>query len=321
MIIETTQNLDFDRVELVESANFFGDAGELGDIVSEALSEMHNLTIGMARLEHKALTESNDALMEAGVKEFFAKAAETIKVWWNKFVEWLGSLYTRIKDVFIKRADWLSRNKGAIASVTAEQLGDYKANLGVNLLKSDFSGSAAASIAAAKAVVDGAGAVASQAEGKTFMERAKEKIVSSVKGVVAQHMAKRGMSGSIMDALVGTTAETQITPAIVGRLVKVAEDCFKASEQMKGAKIVADAALKSAAGLAKVDNAGDKDALNARLSALKSVGSTVQGVISGYMSAISAANGQAMPVLVQAAKKAGAAAAKNESTSVLDSFL
>jgi hypothetical protein len=75
MILENVNN----EHDLPASPDYLGEGFELADIQLDAMTEMHNLTIALARVEHKCLVESNQELMEAGIKEFFAKAVETIK--------------------------------------------------------------------------------------------------------------------------------------------------------------------------------------------------------------------------------------------------
>jgi hypothetical protein len=322
MILENTAQFDDEIVgELELSENFVGDAGEFGELTNDALSEMHNLTVALARLEHKSLVESNQELLDEGVKEFFAAAAAKIKAWWDTFIQWLGSMWTKLKDALVKRADWLGRNKGVISGVDAAKLAGVKVKIGKNLLGSDFGGAARASIAEAQKLVAAAGSVTPQ-DGKSFKERAMEALKKPLK----VRNDKASLAKNIHDSLIGEAEEVELTKAIVGQLLAVAENTFKAVDQMKGAKIVADAAVKTAEGMARVEG-GDQAAVNAKISALRDVGTMVQATIAGYSSAIGAANGMAMPILVKVAGLADkkddkpAAEPQNASTSLLAAFM
>lgn len=298
MILENHAAVDsFDDLELSE--NYVGDASEFAELTNNALSEMHNFTVALARLEHKCLVENDQTLMEAGVKEFFAKAAETIKKWWNTFVQWLGSLWTKLKDAFVKRADWLGRNKAVIAGVDDAKLKDVKATLGKNLFETSFSGAAKAAVAACQATVNEAGNATAEGS-KTFKQRAMDMIQKPLK----HRSEKNSAAKNIHDSLIGEPEEVAVNKALVGKMLGVAEDTFKAVDQMKGAKAVADAAIKHAEGMARVEG-GDQTAVNAKISALREVGHIVQGQLAGYSSAISTANGMVMPVLVRVAGLAG----------------
>jgi hypothetical protein len=322
MILENTAQFDDEIVgELELSENFVGDAGEFGELTNDALSEMHNLTVALARLEHKSLVESNQELLDEGVKEFFAAAAAKIKAWWDTFIQWLGSMWTKLKDALVKRADWLGRNKGVISGVDAAKLAGVKVKIGKNLLGSDFGGAARASIAEAQKLVAAAGSVTPQ-DGKSFKERAMEALKKPLK----VRNDKASLAKNIHDSLIGEAEEVELTKAIVGQLLAVAENTFKAVDQMKGAKIVADAAVKTAEGMARVEG-GDQAAVNAKISALRDVGTMVQATIAGYSSAIGAANSMAMPILVKVAGLADkkddkpAAEPQNASTSLLAAFM
>jgi hypothetical protein len=288
--------------ELQASADYIGDVSELSELTTQSLGEMHNLTIALARVEHKCLVENDQTLMEGAVGEFFKKAADTIKAWWNKFVAWLGSLWTKLKDVFVKREDWLKRNAAAISAVTDEQLKDVKVKVGANVGSTDFAGVTAKAIAEAKDAVGLASHLSKDAAADTrsFVEKAKQKMLSMLKGADG----KKSVAKEIHDALIGESGEVQLTKSGVATFLKVAQDTFKAMDQMKGAKMVADAAVKEAEGMAKA-NGGEKEVVNARISYLREIGPQVQALISGFSSAISTANGQVMPVLVKVAGLGG----------------
>ena len=297
--------------ELQASPDFVGDVSELSELTAQSIGEMHNLTIALARVEHKCLVENDQSLLEGAVGEFFKKAAETIKAWWNKFIAFVGSLWTRLKDVFVKREDWLKRNAAAISGVTDEQLKDVKVKVGANVGSTDFSGVTAKAIAEAKDAVGLASHLSKDAVSDTrgFVEKAKEKMLSMLKG----NDGKKSVAAAIHDSLIGESGEVQLSKAGVATFLKVAQDTFKAMDQMKGAKMVADAAIKEAEGMAKA-NGGEKEVVNARIAYLREIGPQVQALIAGFSSAISTANGQVMPVLVKVAGLGGKKEEKKEET-------
>ena len=305
--------------ELQASDLFLGDAGELAELSNTSISEMHNLTIALARVEHKCLVESNQELMEAGIKEFFAKAVETIKKWWNSFIAWLGSMWTKLKDVFSKREDWLKRNASAISGVSDDKLKGVKVSIGANIATSDFAGLASKAISEAKDAVGLAQHLNKDAvaDSRSFIEKSKEKML----GFLKTRDMKKSVAKNIHDDLIGESSEVELNKGLVSKLLKVANDTFKAADQMKGAKIVADAAIKEAEGLTRAQG-GERDIVNARVSYLRSIGPEVQALITGFTSAVSAANSQAMPALVKVAGLAGKAEeTKQEGTNVLAAFM
>ena len=323
MILENYTGAELGDDQMVASPDFQGDGHELAEMSINALSEMHNLTIALARVEHKCLVESNQELMEAGIKEFFAKAVETIKKWWNSFIAWLGSMWTKLKDVFSKREDWLKRNASAISGVSDDKLKGVKVSIGANIATSDFAGLASKAISEAKDAVGLAQHLSKDAvaDSRSFIEKSKEKML----GFLKSRDMKKSVAKNIHDDLIGESSEVELNKGLVSKLLKVANDTFKAADQMKGAKIVADAAIKEAEGLTRAQG-GERDIVNARVSYLRSIGPEVQALITGFTSAVSAANSQAMPALVKVAGLAGKAEekkpeAKQEGTDVLAAFM
>lgn len=309
--------------ELQASDLFVGDASEFAELTNVSISEMHNLTIALARVEHKCLVESNQELMEAGIKEFFAKAVETIKKWWNSFIAWLGSMWTKLKDVFSKREDWLKRNASAISGVSDDKLKGVKVSIGANIATSDFAGLASKAISEAKDAVGLAQHLSKDAvaDSRSFIEKSKEKML----GFLKTRDMKKSVAKNIHDDLIGESSEVELNKGLVSKLLKVANDTFKAADQMKGAKIVADAAIKEAEGLTRAQG-GERDIVNARVSYLRSIGPEVQALITGFTSAVSAANSQAMPALVKVVGLVGKSEekkpeAKQEGTNVLAAFM
>lgn len=311
MILEshTPAALADDMPELQASADFVGDASELNEITITVMTEMHNLTIAMARFEHNCLVENDQTLMEGAIKEFFAKGLAALAGYWKQFIAWLGSMWTKLKDAFVKREEWLTRNKSVIESATDEQLKGTKANIGKNVLATSVSGLPAKSVAAAKSLITEA--INLNGPVQDF----KSKVIAALRSPLKSHDAKKSAAADIHDNLIGENAEIELTASIVKDLVGKAIDSFRAIDEMKGAKMVAESALKATEGNALMNGvSGDKDKeiINARINTLREVGTAVQTTITAYAGAISAINGQVMPVLVKVAGIAGKKEDKKE---------
>ena len=324
MILENVNN----EHDLPASPDYLGEGFELADIQLDAMTEMHNLTIALARVEHKCLVEGTDegkTFHEGAIGEFFKRQAENIKTWWQKFVAWLGSLVTRLKDAFVKREDWLNRNKAVLNGLTDEQLKDTKVSIGTEVAGADFIGALKGGISEAEKLIAAAAAMDGGAQAdKSKTEQLKGAISSFFGGKATDSVA-----AAVNGKLVGESKEVDLNKALVGKLVASAEKSYKAILILPSAKAVADAAVKSAAGLEGMTAAGDgKEKAAARVAAMNAVAPKVQQMFAALASAIGAANGQAMSALVKAASKAGKAekkeekpAAKQEESSILAAFM
>jgi hypothetical protein len=317
-----TENAASADVELVASDRYLGEEAEFTELSMTAMSEMHNLTLAMARVEHKCLVENDQSLMEGAVADFFKKAKETIIKWWNEFIAWLGSMYTKLKDVFIKREDWLKRNKAQILSATAEQLKDAKVSIGKKLFENEWASFPDQLIEEGRYII----AMASKLEAgdRSFKDKATEAMMKPYK----EYSRGKSVSKAMHDSLIGESEEKALDTSFVKTLVGVAEATYKAMDKMKGAKIVAEAALSAVKGNAMMSE--DKAVVNARLAALRDCGSEIQHSYAALSGILSTANSQAMAGLVKAASAAGknkaASAAgkdpkKNESASLLDAYM
>ena len=316
MILENYTGAELGDNQMVASPDFQGDGHELAEMSTNALSEMHNLTVALARVEHKCLVESNQGLMEAGIKEFFTKVIETIKKWWNNFVAWLGSLWTKLKDVFVKRIDWLKRNEAAIKSASAEQLKGIKVKLGKKVFtRGDWAEVASKLVDSSKAVLTIAGSEAKKADGNAEVT-IKEKLY----GVFGISDASKAESKAIHDFMIGEEEEVELTPQIVGQLVKVAYATFASLDKLAAAKNLAKIAIAEAENKAIIDN--DREVANRLISYIRAAGPKVQGVIAGYSSVVGSANSAAVSALVKALSAAGKKSeAKQEGTDVLAAFM
>ena len=317
-----TENATAD-MELVASDRYLGEEAEFTELSMTAMSEMHNLTLAMARVEHKCLVENDQSLMEGAVADFFKKAKETIIKWWNEFIAWLGSMYTKLKDVFIKREDWLKRNKAQILSATAEQLKDAKVSIGKKLFENEWAGVPDKLIEEGRYIIKLASGV--EAGDRTFKDQATDALMKPYNAY------KRGQSiaKSMHDSLIGESEERDLDPSFVKTLIGVADATYKAMDKMKGAKVVAEAAVGTVKGNTMMSE--DKAVVNARLAALRDCGGEIQRAYSALNSILSTANSQAMAGLVKAAsaasknkvadKKDEKSKSVNASTSLLDAYM
>ena len=316
MILENVNNI----TDLPASPDYLGEGFELADIQLDAMTEMHNLTIALARVEHKCLVEGTDeskTFHEGAIGEFFKRQAENIRTWWQRFVAWLGSLVTRLKDAFVKREEWLNRNKAVLNGLTDEQLKDTKVSIGTEVAVADFIGALKGGISEAEKLINVATTIDGVQADKSKIEQLKGAISSFFGGKATDSVA-----AAINGKLVGDSKEVDLNKALVGKLVASAEKSYKAILILPSAKAVADAAVKSAAGLEGMTAANDgKEKAAARVAAMNAVAPKVQQMFAALASAIGTANGQAMSALVKAASKAGKPAAKQEESSILTAFM
>lgn len=320
------KTLVVEDIQLEASAEFFGDASELLEVQSTSLAEMHNLTIALARFEHKCITEAAaPELLEEGVKEFFAAAVEKIKEWARRFMAWLGSMWTKLKDLFVKREDWLKRHDIALQKVTAAQLKGLKVKLGKEVMNGNPDSEL-------QNVLSGAQNAIEMAKGEipdAAPEEIKLTIRQRIEGKLKAFDANKSAMKAAYDSIVGEEAEVELSPAGVKKLIAVALGSFRSLDQLKYGKKIADTVIAQADGVARMAAAGQGEETkktNARLTVLREVSSEVQQMFAALSSALSAMNGQAMGALVKVASHAkvkaeGEAAAKNEGASLLAAFM
>ena len=318
MILDTRDT--FVDTFMEASADYVGDASELVAIQIEALSELHNLSMAMARVEHKCLMENDNTLMESAIGDFFTAARKRITEWWTSFIKWAGSLWTRLKEVFVKRQEWLNNHKSEITAVTNEQLKDVKVKIGNEVLKGQAATLPTEVIEEGAQFVKSAIAINS-ADTRTFAQKIKDSVSSRYKS----YKDGKSLAAAIAELYVGKESEIQLDKTVVGNALKAAEGTFAAIDKMKGAKVIADAAIAAAKG-EQLMAGGDKGLVNARLKGLTIAGTEVQQYFSAASSALATANSQAMSVLVKAASKYKAPEAekekpKNESAGILDAFM
>ena len=303
--------LDQSRFSLSPDREFYlGEDCELAEIQSVSMTEMHNLTIAMARFEHQCLIESaGSEMLNEGVKEFVTEAINWIKTQWNRFWAWISAKFIALKDMFIKRKGWLDRNKTSLGALTDAQLSGLKAKLGGQIMKHDFAKDIDALIASSRELVTKASAEAEKLTAaadkgslsdrvRAFFSSVGDKTVAKILDV---HSGGSSIAKSTNDELVGAEAEVSVNAAIVKGCLKAAEDTYLAVEKLKGVKMVADGAIKEAEGLQRIAGAGDSKLVSQKISVLKECAPQVQALMAAYSAALSTANSQAMGVLVKAA--------------------
>lgn len=329
MILENYSNASsfYEGSYYEQSGDFIGDHCELLEMSVNYMTDVSNLSMAMARLEHRCIVENDTSLMEGGVYEFFESMKNKVVEWFTRFVNFMRELGRKIKDVFVKRAGWLSRNIENIKKATAEQLKGHKIKIGANLIANagKLGAAATSTVDHVHSMISAVPREVSTAEsGKTFMEKAKGFFTRPFK----TRDANKSTAAAIHAEFIGDEQELELSPGLISGLISVAQNTFKSMEKFPSVQGVADAAIKLASAEAKMID-GDKTAISARISALQQLGSQCQVLVSAYSSAVSAANAQAMPPLVKAAslggkKKADAAApatAANEGGSLLAAFM
>ena len=303
--------LDQSRFSLSPDREFYlGEDCELAEIQSVSMTEMHNLTIAMARFEHQCLIESaGPEMLNEGVKEFVTEAINWIKTQWNRFWAWISAKFIALKDMFIKRKGWLDRNKTSLGALTDAQLSGLKAKLGGQIMKHDFAKDIDALIASSRELVTKASVEAEKLTAaadkgslsdrvRAFFSSVGDKTVTKILDV---HSGGSSIAKSTNDELIGAEAEVSVNAAIVKGCLKAAEDTYLAVEKLKGVKMVADGAIKEAEGLQRIAGAGDSKLVSQKISVLKECAPQVQALMAAYSAALSTANSQAMGVLVKAA--------------------
>ena len=309
-------------VDLYASDEFSGDAGELVEMTANALTESHNLTIALARFEHKCIVENTmygngDNLMEGAVSEFFARAAKTIKEWWNKFVKWLGSMWTSVKDIFVKREDWLSRNKNAIEAKTDAELKSLTVKVG-NVV----AGMSANYISIVTGTIDDCKTAVSAAESADIRDsQSGASFLSKLKDKISRNRGEKAEFGKIFkEDMIGNDETTlTLSSTLVKKAVAKALETFKALDSLKGAKMVADAALKTAEGLARMDS-GEHKMVAERVKLINGVSPSIQAAFAQLSSALNTANSQFMSICVKAAS-AKKIEVQNNSGDLLGAFM
>ena len=328
MILEST-NTDFHaEVDMTvdAGAGVIGDPSELTEMAIAAMTETHNLTIALARFEHKCIVESTGGeLLQEAIGEYFAKAKDAIVAWIKKFIAWVKGIFDRLRtSVFGPRKDWLEKHVGELGKMS--NFGDAKFKIGKNLLGagSHFSGMMA-SIANYSPMDAAKKAVAGMKDDELSADIQKQ--MTGVSSTAGKTFA------AVLDAeLIGEEQEVAIQKPAIGKLLALVEDTNKMVEELP--KIVAkaeqtikvventsktlmgeaadvltegkknrnrgnNATAPAAAPAAAKSDDGDS-ARRARMNGVRVAGHVMQTVTSALLSCGTKANGMAMSALVKA---------------------
>ena len=333
MILDQSRFSSYNDIE--PSPFYLGEDCELAEIHTVGLTEAHNLTVAMARFEHQCLVESvGFETLNEGFKEFITESIAWIKTQWNRFWAWISSKFAALKDVFVKRQDWLGRNKAALSALNDGQLSGLKVTIGSQVRSTNFTKTVDTLVASAKGLVAKASADAEKLTAavdkgslsdrvRAFFAGVSDKTVAKILDV---HSGGSSIAKSTDETLVGTDAEVSVDAALVRDCITAAEDTYKAVESLKGAKMVADGAIKEAEGLQRIAGAGDSKLVSQKISVLKECAPLVQNLMAAYSAALSKASSQSMSVLVKAlahkgGEKAAAPEVQNNSGSLLYQFM
>lgn len=275
---------------LVASANFVGDASEMIEVNAEVFEEMTNLNIAVMRFEHRCLTENaGSEVLEEGFKEFIAKVKDTIKKWWNKFIEWLGSLWAKLKGVFQSRENWLKENKSKVLAKSDDDLKGLKVVIGSNVPNGSAEAGVKEFIADMQKSVTDAGSktFATSDDAKQYVQLKKE----------AFGMKDKTAQAVVYDTIVGVDKEFEVNKTLVAKLVAAVASSTKAADLLGKVKSdVAGNALKRADKLEAKSKTSSNEAI-----VLRGIAPMIQALTSGISSALATVNSQAMSTLVKAA--------------------
>lgn len=275
---------------------FIGDQCEVGQFVAECASDMHNLTVALARFEHRCIVESAapEALNE-GVKEWFDKAKTYIANLFKRFASWVTSMYERIRNaIFGPRLKWLEENEAELKKLS--DFGDAKIKVGDKLDSATFD----------KLSGDKLGAEAMKyANGKQTAEEFRKQL-----------KAEFGITGddsyavAFRKSVIGEEKETPISAALVTKMIAVVKAAKEAAEDLPSisraalanAGVAEHTAAKAAAAAAKDGGkTGDEIERSKRmLEGLQLAQSEYASAVNASISVFTAASKDAMSVLVRA---------------------
>ena len=295
MILEQTYGNYYGDNHLQESHQYTGDASELIGIVTDLLTETHNLTIALARFEHKCLTESGDStyLMEAGVKEFLAGVIASIRKGFSTFIGWIRAAITKLKLSFSKRESWLKSNKAAILAKTNAALQGLTVTVGDVVAKGDYDYSTVISHTTdvCLELVDTAV--------KAPIGWSKLNLIKQTEMLFTRAMGKTPIPAK---AMVGSSEkELALNAPIVAKAVTKAEQTFEAVSQLDGGKKVADQAVAEAERAAGTTAGGDSKLVSERLNLILAITPKIVTIFHELGTALNTANGQFMSICVKAA--------------------
>lgn len=296
-----------------------GDPAELQEMTNECVSDIHNLTVALARFEHKCIVESaGEELLNEGIGEFFAKVKAKIVEYWNRFKAWVVQLVNKIRaTVFTPRKKWLDEKRAELAGASFK---DAKIGIYSNM-KPGKAGEAINKLGAkaVDTVKKAAAAYSTSKQPAEDLRAAFEAIAFSEK--------KKGESvmAFIERKYMGKEVETKLDSALVGELIKIADETFKAAEQLPALQKIADGMialanteLKPAAG----DGSDAKGAKHRLAEAMNVLGPMVSQGVSAVITLNSKYNAKAMSALAMAySNRVGKKEAVKEESSLLSAYM
>jgi hypothetical protein len=333
MILETTQVTDLDEeaitAEDMDGGDYTGDASELVEMANDLMSDSHNLTVALARFEHRAIMESAgdaeaaDALMEGAVGQFFTTLKDNIVKYWKRFTQWVMNLYTRIRDAVLgPRKEWLGKNMSELKGFS--DFGDAKVSFGSKLLSSDVG----TIFARAKNGVGETARAVNSVDSNTKPDGFKDK----VSDILFVKTKDKTFSTALEEFYIGASSEQALSSGLVGKLEGAAEKTFKNADMMPalaaaGKAVVAVAVAAETEGTGNAAG-GSKEAKAAAALKLKyagALGPIISSYIAACVSVNSKANSQVMSALVKALNagraKKGAKKEANAGTDLLAAYM
>ena len=306
-----------DHLQYMDSV--IGDPAELQELTNECVSDVHNLTVALARFEHRCIVESaGSELLNEGIAEFFAKVKAKIVEYWNKFKAWVINLVQKIRGtVFGPRKKWLDDKRTELSTASFKK--DVKVGI-YSLMKSDSPGLLinAMETASKKA-----------AEASTKYGKKGFKTIEEVKTAVEDSLIKgKKKSESTMAylerAYLGKEVEVKIDGALVKNLINIADATFKAADALPGMQKIADGMIQVGNALLTPganDSQEEKGEKHRYAEALNAIGPIVSQGVSAVIALNSKYNAKAMSALATAYSNRAGTSLKNEGGSLLDAYV
>ena len=273
-----------------------GEPSEIGEMVNECTGDMHNLTVALARFEHKCIVENAGMFaLNEGVKDWFIKAKDFVVRMWKKFVAWIKSVYERIRTaVFGPRENWLKEHEKELR--TFSKFGGEKVTLGGKLRK-QFS-----------ALMDRSSSIDIAREAGTFASGSQSEadFKSAVRGKLGNKSKDESYATAFRKEYVGDDKEVALSSALISELIGIVKDTADAIELMPNAQKRAEAEIglieTEATQASRDENLSGKqlEAAKRKIEGIRIAGTERTSCISALIELVSSVNGQAMRALVKA---------------------
>jgi hypothetical protein len=306
-----------------------GDPTELVEATVEFMSEAHNLTVALARFEHRAIMESAgditqaSALMEGAVKEFFVRMKDGIVKYWKKFMAWISFTYQRLKStIFAPRRQWLKDNLAEIEGMSNFP-DDAKVSVGKNLPGNYFHGLFAASTALITQAGSYAVKSSSGVDQTAFNDEVKKILLDG-------QTTDDNYAVSLNKTMIGDSEDVKMKD-VKAKLINVANSTFDNVDKMPALTHVGNALISEASAAAieagvKASSDEERTDQATKIKNISSASTAITSYIGALVSVNTRANAQAMSALLKILhagrqNKLSGSKAKNESTYTLDSFM